>query len=213
MKTDELVAVLSTHVEPVDHQQLVREIVAAVVAGMAAAIAIAVTLSGLRIDLSASDALTFLCAKIIFAAVIVIAGTVCLVRLARPGHVPSSSTAYVAWPPVAVAALATVSLVSAPLWHWHTMAMGDGWLECLVSIPLIAVVPFAAVIWAIRRMAPTDLTRTGALAGFVAGGMSAAGYALHCTDDSLPFIALWYGGAIMMCTLAGALWGPRLLRW
>jgi hypothetical protein len=43
--------------------------------------------------------------------------------------------------------------------------------------------------------------------------MSAAGYALHCTDDSLPFIALWYGGAIVMCTLAGAVLGPRLLRW
>jgi hypothetical protein len=93
------------------------------------------------------------------------------------------------------------------------MVVGDQWLECLVSIPVIAVVPFAAVVWAVRRLAPTSLERAGALAGLVAGGVSAAGYALHCTDDSLPFIALWYGGALILCALAGAMLGPRLLRW
>jgi len=29
-------------------------------------------------------------------------------------------------------------------------------------------------------------------------------YALHCTDDSLPFVAVWYGGTIVLCSLAGA---------
>jgi hypothetical protein len=213
MKTDELITVLSTNVEPIDRRQLSREIVAAVILGTVVAIGSALTLPGIRTDLSAPNALTYFCAKIVFAAVIILAGTAYLLRLARPGVVSPTTSALVPWPPVAVASLATVSLVSAPLWHWHNMAMGDGWLECLVSIPIIAVVPFAAVVWAVRRMAPTDLARTGAVAGFVAGGMSAAGYALHCTDDSLPFIALWYGGAIVMCTLAGAVLGPRLLRW
>jgi len=74
------------------------------------------------------------------------------------------------------------------------MFIGDNWLECLLSIPLIAIVPFAAIIWAVRQAAPTDLVRTGALAGLVAGGVSATAYAFHCTDDSLPFVALWYGG-------------------
>jgi len=75
-------------------------------------------------------------------------------------------------------------------------------------------VPFAVIAWAVRRFAaPTDLPRTGALVGLLAGGVSAMGYALHCTDDSLPFVALWYGGTIVLCTMAGALLGPRLLRW
>jgi len=69
------------------------------------------------------------------------------------------------------------------------------------------------VIWAVRQMAPTDLVRAGALAGMVAGAVSAVAYAFHCTDDSLPFVALWYGGTIALCTLAGATLGPRLLRW
>ena len=58
-----------------------------------------------------------------------------------------------------------------------------------------------------------NLVRAGAFAGLIAGGVSAMGYALHCTDDSLPFIAVWYGGTIVLCTLAGAALGPRLLRW
>ena len=37
-----------------------------------------------------------------------------------------------------------------------------------------------------RQAAPTHLRQTGALAGLVAGGLSAIGYALHCTADSLP---------------------------
>jgi hypothetical protein len=83
-----------------------------------------------------------------------------------------------------------------------------------VSIPIIGVVPFAVLVWAVRRFAaPTDLVRTGALVGLAAGGISAMGYALHCMDDSVPFVALWYGGTIAFCTLAGALLGPRLLRW
>jgi hypothetical protein len=93
------------------------------------------------------------------------------------------------------------------------MITGRDWLECLLSIPIIAVVPFAVIILAVRQMAPTDLRRTGAFAGLVGGSISAAGYALHCVDDSMPFVALWYGGTIALCTLAGAMLGPRLLRW
>jgi hypothetical protein len=109
--------------------------------------------------------------------------------------------------------LAAISLGFAPSSHWNKMIVGDEWLECLLSIPIIAIVPFAIAIWAVRRAAPTNLARAGAFAGLIAGGVSAMAYALHCTDDSLPFVAVWYGGTIVLCTLAGAALGPRLLRW
>jgi hypothetical protein len=109
--------------------------------------------------------------------------------------------------------LAAISLLLAPSSHWDKMIVGDQWLECLLSIPIIAIVPFATIIWAVRRAAPTNLVRTGTFVGLVAGGVSAIAYAVHCTDDSLPFVAVWYGGTIVLCTLAGAALGPRLLRW
>jgi hypothetical protein len=119
----------------------------------------------------------------------------------------------IALPFIAIIVLAAINLAFAPSSHWNKMVVGDQWLECLLYIRIIAILPLAAIIWAVRLTAPTDLVRAGALAGLVAGGVSAAGYALHCTDDSLPFVALWYGGTIAMCTLAGTILGPRLLRW
>ncbi len=62
-------------------------------------------------------------------------------------------------------------------------------------------------------MAPTDLARTGAFVGLVAGCVSAIGYAVHCAVDTLPFFAFWYGATIALCTFAGWKLGPKLLRW
>ena len=59
-------------------------------------------------------------------------------------------------------------------------------LECLLSTPIDAIVPFAVAIFAVRRATPADPVRTGAVAGFVAGGVSVMAYTLHRTD-SLPF--------------------------
>jgi hypothetical protein len=53
----------------------------------------------------------------------------------------------------------------------------------------------------------------GAVAGLVAGALGAAIMTFHHTGGSIPFIALWYGGPIVLCALAGAALGPRLLRW
>ena len=136
-----------------------------------------------------------------------------LTRLARPGAERGISPLSIVVPFAAIALLGLISLGGAPSSHWNRMILGDEWLECLLSIPIIAIVPFAVTIFAVRRAAPTNLVRAGAVAGLIAGGVSAMAYALHCTDDSLPFVAVWYGGTIVLCTLAGAALGPRLLRW
>jgi hypothetical protein len=145
--------------------------------------------------------------------VIVGLALVYLTRLARPGGERKTPSFLVAIPFLVIVVLAGISLALAPSSHWDKMIVGNEWLECLISIPIIAIVPFAISIWAVRRAAPTNLARAGAFAGLAAGGVSAMAYALHCTDDSLPFVAVWYGGTIVLCTLAGAALGPRLLRW
>src|SRR6267154_5374834 len=213
MKTDDLIAMLGTNVERVDHRQAPRTVGVAIAFGVAAALGSTLFVWGIRSDLNGVGAWTFLLLKLAFAAGIVALTSLYLLRVARPGGERKTPIAFLILPFVVIMVLAAFSLASAPSSHWSKMVIGDQWLECLLSIPIIAIVPFAAIIWAVRQTAPTDLVRAGALAGLAAGGVSAAGYALHCTDDSLPFVALWYGGTIAMCTLAGALLGPRLLRW
>jgi len=211
MKTDDLIAMLGTNVEPVSRGQLARTIGASVLIGAGAAVGTMLLAFGIRPDLSLGWRFLFL--KVLFSLGVTIVASIYLLRVARPDTGRKIPAAVLATPFVAIMLPAAVSLASAPVAHWNRMVAGNQWLECLVSIPVIAVVPFAIIIWAVRRMAPTDLVRAGGLAGLVAGSVSAAGYALHCTDDSLPFIALWYSATIALCTIAGAMLGPRLLRW
>lgn len=214
MKSDELIIMLSTNVEPVDRGKLARGLGIAMAVGGAGALVVALLALGVRTDFRSPGAMTFLAVKLVFAVAVFVVSSVFLFRLARPGGERGTHPALALAPFVGIMLLAALSLANAPSAHWEAMIMGDRWLRCLVSIPIIATVPFVAIVWAVRRFAsPTDLVRAGAFTGLAAGGVSAIGYALHCTDDSLPFIALWYGGTIALCTFAGAILGPRLLRW
>ena len=213
MKTDDLVAMLSTNVEPIGRGLVVRTISIAVAAAAALALCFMLVGLGVRADLMATRATVFLLLKVAFALAVVGVAMRYLTRLARPGAERGISPLAIAMPFAAIALLGAINLGMAPSSHWNRMILGDEWLECVLSIPVIAVVPFAVTIFAVRRAAPTNLVRTGAVAGLVAGGISAMAYALHCTADSLPFVAVWYGGTIVLCTLAGAALGPRLLRW
>jgi hypothetical protein len=213
MKTDELVAALSRHVEPVDRGMIRRTIGLALAAAIVVALGLMGVWLGVRADFMTAHAAAFLVAKVAFAIAIVGVASIYLLRLARPGGESRTVSLWVMAPFAAAILLAIVSLGFAPHSHWNRMILDDEWLECLLSIPIIAIVPFAVLVWAVRKAAPTDLVRTGAFTGLVAGGVSAAAYALHCTGDSVPFVAVWYGGTIVLCTVAGAILGPKLLRW
>ena len=213
MKTDDLITMLSTNVEPVDHRSMVRNIGMAVVAGAAASMATVFFALGPRADLTTVGTFIPALLKVAVTLVILVPASIYLIRLTRPGGERRSSIALVASPFIAVMLLIVVSLTFSPNFHWKGAILGDEWLECVLSIPLIAIVPFSVIVWAVRQMAPTDLARTGAFAGLIAGCLSAIGYALHCADDSIPFFTLWYGGTIALCTFAGWKLGPKLLRW
>ena len=169
-------------------------------------------LSGLMRAGPSSFALVSALLKVAVTVVVLIPASIYLIRLARPGGERRTPAVFVAAPFIAVIVLAALSVTFAPRYHWSG-AFSDEWLECVISIPLIAVLPFAVIIWVVRQMAPTDLARTGAFVGLLAGCVSAIGYAVHCADDSVPFFALWYGGTIALCTFAGWKLGPKLLRW
>ena len=193
---------------------MTRSIGLAAALGTTAALCLVLLTLGLRPDLMEGRALTFFLIKVGFAVVVGSLALWYLGKLARPGGERKVHLGVAALPFAAIVLLAALSLALAPPSHWHGMITGEMWLECVISIPVIAVVPFAALMWVVRRIgAPTDLVWTGAMVGLAAGSVSALGYALHCMDDTVPFIALWHGGTIVLCTLAGALLGPRLLRW
>ncbi|MEL6065192.1 DUF1109 domain-containing protein [Methylobacterium sp. DCY52] len=216
MRTDELITLLgaSFESEPARNSRMTWRIGLAAALGAAAAFCLILLTLGARPDLLQGQALIFLLIKIGFATTVGGLALWCLGKLARPGGEKKVHLGLAALPFAGIVLLAALSLAFAPPAHWHAMVTGQMWLECLLSIPVIAIVPFATLMWVVRRIgAPTDLVRTGAMVGLAAGAVSALGYAVHCMDDTVPFIALWHGGTIALCTVAGALLGPRLLRW
>lgn len=213
MKTEQLIDLLSTDLEPADTHKVVRSLSVATGAGLVLASLACVVTLGMRPDLSNPGVLGFLLIKVGFSAVVSILGWRLLLKHTRPGGEDHSRIFSAGAPFVASLALAALNLVLVPASHWGQLVAGERLLQCLLSIPIMAVVPFALIVWTVRNAAPTNLHRTGGLAGLVAGGIGAMAYALHCPNDFLPFVALWYGGTIALCTLAGAALGPRLLRW
>jgi hypothetical protein len=210
MKTEHLINILSTNLEPVKRGQLAKTLALALIVGGAAAFCVMLGTVGLRSGPTFS--LNFLAAKLLFTLSLLGMGTVLLARLARPGSEKKLST--LTFLPFLVIAIAgAVALGFENPMMWGRMLLGMNWRTCLLCIPLFAAVPFAALIWFLRKGAPTDLKRTGAIAGLVAGALGATAYAFHCPDDSIPFIAVWYGAMVALCALVGALLGPRLLRW
>jgi hypothetical protein len=155
----------------------------------------------------------FLALKLFFTISLAVTGAFALFRAIHPGRDPRRLSRYLLLPIVAVGAAGLVALALAPRTAWGEMMLGTHWAMCLVCIPLFAMLPFGLLIWGISRGAPTELVRTGTIAGLVAGALGAAAYSLHCPDDSLPFVAIWYAASILFCALIGRWLGPRLLRW
>lgn len=123
------------------------------------------------------------------------------------------------WAPALVVAplllLGAVSheMMVLPSGAWPRSMVGQNSVVCLLSIPFLAAPILAGLLYISRHGAPERPMLTGALAGLVAGGLGAALYATHCTDDSPLFVLAWYSVAIAAVAALGAILGERLLRW
>jgi hypothetical protein len=213
MKTDDLVRMISTNVEAVSYREPQRMILISAGLGAATSLVAMLLFLGVRTDLSELRAWQFITVKSIFTGAIIGISLANLTRIARPGGERRVSIALGLLPFGGALILAIASLAITPLSGWRGLFFGQYWVLCLLCIPVNAIVPFAAIVWAMRQLAPTNLVVAGAMAGRAAGSISAFAYSLHCTDDSFPFIALWYSLTIGLCAVLGGLVGQRLLRW
>lgn len=213
MKTERLIDLLSTNLEPIKGKEIGRTLAWAIAIGAIAAFGVMLATVGLRTKAGTGFDVPFLLLKVLFMVSVIGLGWALLTRLLRPGQPAGRLAAFILLPFIVMGVACLVALSLHRPTAWEPMMVGTQWAMCLFCIPLFAVVPFALLIWALRKGAPTNLRRTGAVAGLVAGALGAVAYAFHCPDDSVPFIALWYGGIVGLCALVGAALGPRLLRW
>ena len=213
MKTDELINMLGTNLEPVKGGTLRNTVVIALVVGAVATFCLVLAMFGLPAAALGGEYSGLKVLALAFTLGLVSAGANFLIRSARPGEPGRQPLVLIGLLFFAILLAGLVALILAHPTAWGGMVFGPQWAACLVCIPLFAVAPFASLVWALRRGAPTNLMRTGAIAGLVAGALGATMFAFHHTSGSIAFIGLWYGGPILLCAVVGAILGPRLLRW
>ncbi len=213
MKTDELIEALSRGPVAADVGAPTRRLAAMVATGVAVSGVAMLALLGPRADLHSAVAQPMFWMKLAFALLLALPAFAAVARLGRPGE-----SARRAWT-VLIAALLLVEMAAAaivilaPAGDRTAIVTGRTALPCVFSIVLLALPILLAAVAALRGMAPTRPRAAGLAAGFVAGALGAAVYALHCDESTLPFLAVWY---VLGMTIPGALaaWaGPRLLRW
>ncbi|RVC73203.1 DUF1109 family protein [Mesorhizobium sp. M4A.F.Ca.ET.022.05.2.1] len=168
---------------------------------------------GPRPDLmSAMHTMRFL-SKFVFTIALAVSAFVLIRALSSPGAPTSRAMAWMAVAPVLVAVAVILELFVVPRVEWGTRLVGSNMMICMTFIPLIGLGPLAVFLRMLRHGAPTRPVLAGAVAGLLAGGVSATFYAVHCFDDSPLFIATWYTIAVIILTGLGALGGRFFVRW
>jgi hypothetical protein len=213
MKTDDLINLLGANIESVKGGQLRNTLLAALAVGAAGALCLMLLILGAPGEAIGKDYLGLKVLGLAFTLGLVAAGASYLRRAARPGEPGRRPLVVIGLLFFAILLASVIALALSHPAAWGGTVFGPQWVACLICIPLFSIVPFASLICALRKDAPTNPVWTGAVAGLVAGALGAAAFTLHQPAGSIPFIVFWHGGPIVVCALVGAILGPRLLRW
>jgi len=212
MRTDDLIAQLSSGLEPVKRGAVGRLLLGAAVLGMLGSVALMLSLIGLRHDFARAIVSFGMWTKLVYTFVIAGLGFWLVERMGRPGAEMTRPLQLLAIPLLAIL-LMSVLQMNAPSADMPRLVLGHSSRVCAFLVTMTALPTLAATFWALRKLAPTQLTVAGAGAGLFAGAVGAFVYSFHCTEGAAPFIAIWYTLGIVAVTALGALLGPRVLRW
>lgn len=214
MKTDELINTLvGDHSAQPRPEPVRRGLVVAIIGGLAISSALFSLTLGLRPDILSALGTWRFDLKLSASLVLAIAAAWVARRLSSPVTMPLSAMRALIVPALLLLAGVIYEIVTIPASAWPSRAMGVNGVMCLASIIFLSVLPLTVTIFALRRGAPTSPELTGAVGGLLAGGMGAAVFAMHCTNDSPLFVAIWYTLAIGLMAMIGLLFGRYVLRW
>lgn len=86
-------------------------------------------------------------------------------------------------------------------------------LECVAMGLALSLLTATALIWWLRRGAPTSTKRAGLLVGVSSSGIGMFAFAFHCPYDSFYHVGLWHVLQIAVGAMLGRLLVSRLVRW
>lgn len=209
MNSDVLISRLVEDLRPVGRHTAAIRLMLGVAAGAMIALLGAVSIAGLPLSAIATTGIAPFALKLAFTVALTSIGALVLFNVGRPGRDPGWRMAWLLLPVGVVGLAAVLEVVQ----RANADLLGSSWPTCLISIALMSLPVFAGVVWAFQWLAPTRLRLAGFLAGLLSGATAALLYALYCTETAASFLVTWYSAGILLAAFAGALIGPRLLRW
>jgi len=214
MRTDELINTLvADHAVQPRPKPVGYGLAMAIIGGLAISLALFSLTLGVRPDILSALSTWRFDLKLSANLVLLIAAAWVALRLSSPTTIPLSAMRALLVPALLLFAAVIYELVTVPASAWPSRAIGVNGLMCLVSIISLSVLPLTATIYALRQGAPTSPAVMGAMGGLLAGALGATVFAMHCTNDSPLFVAIWYILAIGLTALTGLLVGRYVLRW
>lgn len=212
MRTDDLISTLSADLSPAPRHHVARVLALGLGAGTVAAFLLLHLTLRLRADLPQAVLGMNFWMKFVYTGLLAVLGVWIMSRQARAGA-DSRLPAWLLAAPIALLAVIAGWQLSRPGADMHDLIMGHTARVCSLLILILSLPLFVGVLAALRRLAPTRLTLTGAAAGLVAGSAAATVYGFHCPETAAPFILIWYSLGIVAATALGAVLGRWLLRW
>jgi hypothetical protein len=212
MKTEDLIEALVLDASRPRHSLAQRMLGAALLGGLVGGVLFAIVL-GVRADIRTALETWRFVFKFALALICMACAWWACLELARPEVRLRNVVGWIAFAPALLAGAVFYELAVIPPAQWSESAVGNYAGTCLLAIPLLSIVTLAALLIALRAGAPRVPASAGAVAGLLAGGLSAALYATHCPDDSPLFVAVWYGLAVALVMLLGGVMGHRVLKW
>lgn len=212
MRTADLIELLARDVRATPPGVVNRRLLAALAAGGLVTLAIVVLALHCQPLLAAARQPWFWM-KAAYTGLLTLASAGIVKRLSIPGARGGAAPFAAALVILAMLALGAGQILSAAPAARLAPWLGHTWKICSPLILLLSVPIYGCLAMAIRGLAPTRLTLTGAAAGFAAGALAATLYGLHCPEQAAAFVATWYTLGIAAATALGAMTGGRLLRW
>lgn len=213
MNTDDLIISLSEGAPAVSRRGAMTQLALTVAAGLLVALVMLSVTLGARPDLDVAMKGALFWMKMSYTGSIALIAIAGVLTLARPEADPPRWLWLALIPVLLLTGISMAERASMEFGDWMKLWMGDSWRQCPTLIFSFSIPIGAALMFALRNFAPTRLRLTGALIGLGAGAAAAAVYCLHCPEVGASFVLTWYSLGIALSSAAGALAGPRLLRW
>lgn len=213
MKTDTLIDTLAARAQPMARGAPARRYAISLAAGTTCALVAMLALLGPRRDLAVAIDLPMFWVKLAFVAALAFLGLTGAWRTSIPGRTLRSIERAIVGVVACMWIIAATALAKSGPGERMDLVLGQTWLACPWLIAGLSIPVFVAILWAVRRMAPTNLRLAGAMAGFAAGATGALVYSIHCPELGAPFLGTWYLIGMLLPAIVGGLAGKRILRW